>query len=904
MKNMIELFARRSGLFIPLLSFLLILFNYTQAVENESVYSVQVTIPAYDPGNSEHFLISAASGWSHINDSDKKHFYVEPGDYTSLGGVTITADGSEGNQRTISLYNGNNTHPAKLSAAEQANVELVFDDAHYWVVDRMSGINKAFAGYCFTVRNRSQNIVLNRFHLTNFYGGIIVQGTEEPPYTQNNTIQNSRFDPMSAAGIDADRLAILLDGSPWNGPFTLVNTKILNNEIRNCNDGVMPIRHPELIGGHEVDYPGTIVDCNHIYVDSDVYTDGSGNHDPNGLWAWTENAIDLKGGSNDPNNPMIVSNNYMWGYRRTDINGGGSTSWGTASDGHYHVKNVIIKDNVIFDSNRGITFAAPGGLPYSVENATISGNIIYDIGKSPTGTIEYGNFYYSSKNVAFDKNTIVGVNKASRWFAHESSELDMTVSCNVIINSYQMTGTRNSTTTVGNNTFYNTTMQYPGDGVYYPNASDANMADLTFTTDTYTNNPRNITIPGVVTTSSSPHANGCFGSLPGQATNPSPSNDSTGVAINKDLSWTAGSSATSHDVYFGTSNPPAFVQNQAGTSYDPGILSNSTTYYWRIDEKNASGVTEGSVWSFTTESGSGGAISNLALFKPVTYSSQENDSSRAASNVVDNIDNNGDLRWSAGPMPQWVEVDLGKDYLLSKTELVCYLDRAYQFKVEIKTDGGSTYTQVVNRLNNTQPGSAASPITDTFGEAIGRYVRLTVTGAAVYTGTWASILEFRVFGRETGFPDPASNPNPVDTATNIPTVTSLSWTAGSGAESHDVYFGTTNPPPFIGNQADTVYVPDTLSNSATYYWRIDEKNTSGTTVGAVWSFTTAVALPGQASNPDPVDMATNIPVVTSLNWTAGSDAESHDVYFGTTNPPPFIGNQADTVYVPDTLSNS
>jgi hypothetical protein len=768
MKHIVNVLEQSRYFLITFLSFFFVLFNYTQAVENESVYSVQVTIPAYDPGNSEHFLISAASGWSHINDLDKKHFYVEPGDYTSLGGVTITADGSEGNTRTISLYNGNNTHPAKLSAAEQANVELVFDDAHYWVVDRMSGINKAFAGYCFTVRNRSQNIVLNRFHLTNFYGGIIVQGTKEPPYTQNNTIQNSRFDPMSAAGIDADRVAILLIGEPWNESMVLKNTKILNNEIKNCNDGVQPIRFPTL-SGVEVDYPGTIIDCNHIYVDSDVYTDGSGNHDPNGLWAWTENAIDLKGGSNDPNNPMIVSNNYMWGYRRTDTNGGGSDSWGDAIGGHYHVKNVIIKDNVIFDSNRGITFAAPAGLPYSVENATISGNILYDIGKSPTGTIEYGNFYYSSKNVAFDKNTIVGVNKASRWFAHESSELDMTVSSNVIINSYQMTGTRNSTTIVGNNTFYNTTMQDPGDGVYYPIASDANMANLTFTTDTYTNNPRNITIPGVVTTESSPH-------ITGRAFNPNPTNGAINIPTVTSLSWIAGSDTVSHDVYFGVINPPPFVQNQADTIFVPGTLSNSATYYWRIDEKNTSGTTQGAVWSFTTESGSG--ISNMALYKPVTYSSQES-TEHSASKVVDGIDNDGDLRWSAGPMPQWVEVDLGQDYLLSKTELVCYLDRAYQFKVEVKANGDSTYTQVVDRLNNTHPGSAASPVTNTFNEITGRYVRLTVTGADVYTGTWASILEFRVFGRETVItslsPDAINKgslyitnyPNPFNAVTNI-----------------------------------------------------------------------------------------------------------------------------------------
>ena len=87
---------------------------------------------------------------------------------------------------------------------------------------------------------------------------------------------------------------------------------------------------------------------------------------------------------------------------------------------------------------------------------------------------------------------------------------------------------------------------------------------------------------------------------PGKATSPSPSTSATGVDSSTDLSWTAGSGATSHDVYFGTSNPPSFVQNQAGTTYDPGALNDDTTYYWRIDEVNSSGTTTGDVWSFTT----------------------------------------------------------------------------------------------------------------------------------------------------------------------------------------------------------------------------------------------------------------------------------------------------------------
>jgi lysophospholipase L1-like esterase len=89
--------------------------------------------------------------------------------------------------------------------------------------------------------------------------------------------------------------------------------------------------------------------------------------------------------------------------------------------------------------------------------------------------------------------------------------------------------------------------------------------------------------------------------LPGQASSPSPANAATNFDVNGVLSWTAGSGATSHDVYFGTAASPPFIQNQPGTTYDPtGSLVPGTLYYWRIDERNGSGATTGTVWSFTT----------------------------------------------------------------------------------------------------------------------------------------------------------------------------------------------------------------------------------------------------------------------------------------------------------------
>jgi len=72
------------------------------------------------------------------------------------------------------------------------------------------------------------------------------------------------------------------------------------------------------------------------------------------------------------------------------------------------------------------------------------------------------------------------------------------------------------------------------------------------------------------------------------------------------LEWSAGDDAVWYDVYFGTdatavTNGASGVDQgrQAGLSFDPGTLSTSTTYYWRVDEVDAgSGVATGEVRSF------------------------------------------------------------------------------------------------------------------------------------------------------------------------------------------------------------------------------------------------------------------------------------------------------------------
>lgn len=87
---------------------------------------------------------------------------------------------------------------------------------------------------------------------------------------------------------------------------------------------------------------------------------------------------------------------------------------------------------------------------------------------------------------------------------------------------------------------------------------------------------------------------------PGLASAPVPADGATGVSPTADLRWTAGVGATNHEVFFG---PTPSVQSQGmpgDTSFDPGPLAENTTYYWRVDETNAHGTTQGSLWSFTT----------------------------------------------------------------------------------------------------------------------------------------------------------------------------------------------------------------------------------------------------------------------------------------------------------------
>ncbi|MHC4739635.1 MAG: hypothetical protein ACYS9Y_12085 [Planctomycetota bacterium] len=177
----------------------------------------------------------------------------------------------------------------------------------------------------------------------------------------------------------------------------------------------------------------------------------------------------------------------------------------------------------------------------------------------------------------------------------------------------------------------------------------------------------------------------------------------------------------------------------------------------------------------------------------------------------------------------------------------------------------------------------------TSGDGIGGYIECTgtdVTPGVSHTNVQAqAVIGFVVKATDAGSnpPEKATSPSPSNFAADQAITVNLSWTAGSGATSHDVYFGIDSVPDateFQGNQTATTFEPGTLANTMTYYWRIDEINADGTTVGDIWAFTTIPGTPGQATNPSPADSATDVSITADLSWTAGNDANTHDVYFG------------------------
>ncbi|HUV64361.1 MAG TPA: proprotein convertase P-domain-containing protein [Sedimentisphaerales bacterium] len=290
-----------------------------------------------------------------------------------------------------------------------------------------------------------------------------------------------------------------------------------------------------------------------------------------------------------------------------------------------------------------------------------------------------------------------------------------------------------------------------------------------------------------------------FTTVPAEATEPDPADGATDVASDAILSWTAGVKAGSHDVYFGTSSPPPFIGNQAETSYDPGILRLTSTFYWRIDEIDTDGTKHiGDVWSFSTLSG---------------QASQPDPADGALIEQTYAL-----LGWTAGltAASHNVYISDNLDYVTSGAEAAFA--------------GNQTETTL-------SVGIPGVPVPDGLVPGSTYYWRVDAVEADPNVVHEGAVWSFSVLS------DKANNPDPADGAIDVATSVQLSWSPGLAAKLHSVYFG--DDPDVVANAVEapplplTTYDPGALEPGKTYYWRVDEFNPPALVKGDVWSFTTA-----------------------------------------------------------------
>jgi hypothetical protein len=282
---------------------------------------------------------------------------------------------------------------------------------------------------------------------------------------------------------------------------------------------------------------------------------------------------------------------------------------------------------------------------------------------------------------------------------------------------------------------------------------------------------------------------------PGPATNPTPANGATGLGLDVTMKWTKGAGATWHKVYFGTTNPPPFATGRPNPDFRPALLNPGTKYYWRVEEQNSAGINSSSpMWSFTTK----------PLEAPgVVKTMQPRDKDIVHTNT-------GHLRWKADPnkgRPVSYDVYLGTTPNPPFVANVPQVKQDLQWFVNYSftLDWATTYYWRVVAKN-----AAGS------------------TSSAVFTFT----IKSAPGSPKAGFPGRGQ--------VGVPRNTHLSWSAAKGSISHyKLYFGTSNPPPFLTNVNGTMYnFPSLLQPKTKYFWRVIAVTTQGTELPSEISYFT------------------------------------------------------------------
>jgi hypothetical protein len=421
---------------------------------------------------------------------------------------------------------------------------------------------------------------------------------------------------------------------------------------------------------------------------------------------------------------------------------------------------------------------------------------------------------------------------------------------------------------------------------------------------------------------------------PGQVTASTPTAGATNQPIRPTLTWqqpSTGGTVTGYHVYRGTSANPynsanptnnrvATVTGATNTSWlHTSDLAYNTTYHWQIVAYNGSephnnGVASTSR-SFTTL---------IAPPNPVTLISPDNN----ATNVI----LTPTFTWQTGPLTSRGQSQGENDFIIHNEANMTQTGNTRGLSQEAKessfTDDGlsseirdeagvrttpthytleistnSTFTNIIHTSPNinhptvtyTLPGASALSHNTQY------HWRVIATN-----GTGSSTPNTpRTFTTQLALPGQVTLVTPTNSSINIPVRPTLTWqqpTSGGAVTGYHVYRGTSANPynsanpesnrvATITGASNTSWVNTTdLEHNTQYHWQVVAYNATGNGQASVsWSFTTLIAIPGQATLVSPLNgtsVSENLhPTFIWQAPTTGGATDGYYVYLSTSANP-------------------
>ncbi len=397
---------------------------------------------------------------------------------------------------------------------------------------------------------------------------------------------------------------------------------------------------------------------------------------------------------------------------------------------------------------------------------------------------------------------------------------------------------------------------------------------------------------------------------------PSPDDGSVEMPLDGiTLSWIPGMGSTAQELYFGTNfddvntatpeNDPAgvYMGRQSQASFALAPLEYGQTYYWRVDSING-GIFSSPVWSFDTI--------KYAYPMASEYITATASSSIEDVNVVNTINGAGldanDLHntdlgdmWlsevQAEGTPVWLQCDLGA--LVKLNEMLVWNQNTLveqllgwgikDASIEYTADGTTWLPLTEQPVTFEQaPGAEgyAANSAVAFNDLAVRSVRINALS------NFEGIVPLNMYGlSEVQFlivPVQAADPVPANGQTAVSLDPTVSWSAGRGAVSHDLYVSDdpiavadeTIDPIAVG-LTDTTYDLAGFDMNTVYYWKVNEVSDTEAWPGNVWSFTTQdylVVDDFEDYNDYPPDEIFN-------TWIDGWDVPTNGSLAGNAEPP-------------------